>query len=313
MISKEEFIKACDSIIPKEEIEKHHLCKVKMWTTLLITLLIEATIVAFISTFWVYIWFVGVFLAIISIAIIVGTTRYSWKDFKAKYSNQALDCLFKGYKFSHELNKCISPTIFKSSGFGGDYDSYSGEDLLSVDIPNDDGTPSGVNLNICDLHVTKEEKRTVVVKNSDGSYSTETETYTVVIYDGVFGYVFFPFEFKCDLSLNFKYIGQQKIKLEDVNFNKKFKTYTDDQLEALVILTPKLMEKLIRFSNRVKNFKITLTRKGAIYFGMSRNLFKLNSFFKKPTGKVFERYYEDVADILAMVDEIKNNNKVFKM
>ena len=97
------------------------------------------------------------------------------------------------------------------------YDKYTGEDLLSVKIPNDDGTPSDVSLSVCDLNVTRQETRTVRVRNADGSTSIRTEEYTVTVFSGVFGYIFFPFEFKCGLALNLSKYGT-RIKLEDIKF-----------------------------------------------------------------------------------------------
>lgn len=313
MITKTEFITFCDSIIPQEEKDKYTQKTRKMWITLIAVVLLEALITFLVYPYWTPIIYIMPVIAIISTVIIVVTMKYKWGDFKKKYSKQVFDCLLKGYQYKYQPDYCIGQSIFNASGFGGNYDSYSGEDLLTVNIPNDDGSPSKVTLNICDLYVTRTETYTVRVRNSDGSYSTETRTRTVIVYKGVFGYIYFPFEFKCNMSLNIAFKGEKKIKLEDIHFNKVFKTYTDNQLEALLILTPTLMTKLIEFSKRVSGFKLYLSKSGSMYFGMSRNLFKLKSFFKKPSGKVFERYYDDTIDILSMVDEIKNNNKVFKM
>ena len=73
------------------------------------------------------------------------------------------------------------------------------------------------------------------------------------------------------------------------------------------------MNKLKGFAERIKGFKICITKSGSMYFSMSRNVFELSKSFRKPTGKVFEKFYDDVNDILLMINEIKNNNKVFKM
>lgn len=314
MISKEEFIRYCDSVIPQEEKDKYKKKTLTMWITLAFVLLGEGIITLLVYPKWMPIIFIMFIVAIVSIVIIVATMKYKWGKFKKKYSKQVFDCLLKGYEYEYKPDYCIGEPIYRASGFGStDYDSYSGEDLLSVHIPNDDGTPSSVTLNICDLHITRTETYTVRVKNSDGSYSTEERTRTVTIYNGVFGYIYFPFEFKCNMSLNISFKGEKRIKLEDIRFNKVFKTYTDNQMESLVILTPTLMNKLITFSNRVSRFKLSLSKSGSMYFGMSKNLFKLKCFLKKPSGKVFERFYDDVYDIISMVEEIKNNNKVFKM
>ena len=313
MISKEEFIAHCDAQIPQEEKDKYSKKTKKLYITLLCVLVGELLSAFILSKIWVYSLFLLIPISIIVDIILIVKMKYKWGEFKRNYSKVAFDCLLKDYKYEFEPDYCIGEMIFDASGFGDSYDSYGGEDLLSINIPNDDGTPSDIDLKVCDLRVTRTETRTVTVTNKDGSTSTKEETYTVTVYDGVFGYIYFPFKFKCNMSLNIHFRGQDKIKLEDIKFNKTFKTYTDDQLETLVILTPTLINKLIAFSNRVNKFKLSLRRDGSLYFGMNGNLFRLKSFFKKPSGKVFERYYDDTLDLLLLVNEIKNNNKVFNM
>lgn len=313
MITKEEFLQKCNDLIPKEEIDKYNKAQKKMWTTLIITLLIETLILIGIFSFWKPIIYIAPVVYIISISIIVVNLRYQWGDLKNKYSKPVLDILFNDYKYSFQPASYINQQVFKSSCFNKDFDHYSGEDLLNVNIPNDDGTPSNVKFSVCDLRVTKEETYTVTRKDSNGRWVTTTETRTVVVYSGAFGCVYFPFKFKCDLSINVNSESLKRIKLEDETFNKRCKVYTDNQLEALVILTPTLMNKLKAFTARISKFKINISKDGRMYFGMSRNMFELSKRGKKPTGQVFERYYNDVVDMLAMIDEIKNNNKVFKM
>lgn len=313
MISKEEFIRKCDELIPKEEMEEYNKCKKKMWKALLITLLVEILIIWGIYYIWEPIIVVGLAVICISIVIVVVTCKYQWTDFKNRYSKGVMDVLFEGYEFSYNPQDYIKATEFKNSCFNTDYDNYFGEDLLKVVIPNDDGTPSHVVMKICDLKLTKNEERQYRVKSSSGGYITRTEVEKVTVYEGVFGQVLFPFQFKCDLSINVNHKWYKRIKLEDVNFNKLCKVYTNEHLEALVILTPTLMNKIKAFAERVKGFKICIMKNGNMYFGMKRNMFELSSAHKKPTGKVFERFYNDVRDILAMVDEIKTNNKVFKI
>jgi hypothetical protein len=257
--------------------------------------------------------FLGLIVMVVSAIIIIATMKFSWRNFKKQYSHIVFDCLMESYKYDFRPDYCIGEVAFKASGFGGEYDSYSGEDLLEVNIPNDDGSPSKTVLRVCDLYVTRTETRTVTVKNEDGSTSTKEEEYTVTVYDGVFGYVYFPFKFKCNMSLNIAFKGEKRIRLESLKFNKLFKVYTDNQLESLLILTPAFMNKLISFSKRVSKLKVSISQSGSMYFGMKRDLFKLKTFFKAPSGKVFERFYDDIYNIVLMLEEIKTNNKVFEM
>ena len=298
MISKEEFISFCKEIIPEEEMTKYKKKTRNMWITLSCVLIAELIAAIFIPMGFMFM----PMLAIISVVIIVLTMKYNTNEFKGKYSHKVLDCLLKGYSYTYNQHAYIDSSIYKSSGFGStNYDSYTGEDFFKIDIPKDDGSPSGTYLSLSDLHITRQETYT----DSQGRRKTRT----VTLYDGILGYVRFPFGFKCDLSLNVGFWGKEKIKLEDIKFNKKFRTYTNNQLEALVILTPTLMTKLVALEERVGNLKLSLTEGGFLYLGISNELFKIN----KPNEKAFEHYYNDISNILGIVNEIKNNNKVFKM
>ena len=203
MITKEEFIGYCDSIIPQEEKDKYNKKRKTFWITLSCVIIGHILL----GTLLYFIWSPAIWLVlasmIIASIIIIATMRYKWNDFKKKYANRAFDCLLKGYNHSFSPDHCIGRAIFNASGFAStNYDNYSGEDLLGISIPNDDGSPSGVELNICDLYITRKEERTVRVRNTNGTYTTKTEKYTVTVYNEAFGYIRFPFQFKCDLGLN---------------------------------------------------------------------------------------------------------------
>jgi hypothetical protein len=315
MISKEEFREKSKNIIPKEELQKIEEDKKKKKLIKTIVILIELLffiILAFTSS---YFWIISIpFTILISILIINAIFLQKWEDLKIKYGKEIISILLDGIEYSYNPKGFIDRNIFNESRFCiNNYDKYTGEDLLIVDIPKNDGTPSGVKFNICDLNVTKEETRTVTQRNADGTTSTKTEHYTVTLYDKAFGFVEFPFQFKCNLSLNHNAWDLKKIQLEDIKFNKQYNVYTDNQLEALVILTPVMMTKLMELSKKIKGFKIKITKTGKMYIGMSRNLFSLKVSDKVPIDSLFDGFYEDICSLLLIINEIKDNDKVFKI
>lgn len=315
MIPEQEFINYMNSIISKEDIEEYEENKKKLKRRLIIWLSIEAVIMFFlIVVLRMSIGIIAFFaiIVIISIVIIVQSCKTHWKNLKSKYASKIFEFLFKGYKYEYNASSYISESDFKSSVYNTSYTKYTGEDYLKVNIPNDDGTPSNVCFEISDLSITKEEEVRVTKTDRDGRRYTTTETRTYTVFSGILGFVKFPFKFKCDLSLNKGILGLEKIKLEDIDFNKKFTTRTDNQIEALCILTPTMINKLKEFSNRSGKFELTFQNK-SLYLKMYKNIFELDTSAKQLTGKVFLRLYHDIADIISIVEEIKNNNKVFKM
>lgn len=307
MISKEEYKQKVASFINEDDINIYKKKKLQFKVAMSITLPVEfviALIVAIVisspMSFAPFVFFVVI--GGVSFVIIYTTTRFKWDQYKEKYIYQILEFLLVDYKYEYDAKRYIQSSVFNASPFAAYYDHYSGEDLIKINIPNDDGTPSSTILSLCDLHITKTEE------DADG------DTHTVTVFNGIFGYIDFPFEFKCSLGINDYAHGKnmKKIKLEDIAFNKKFKIYTDNQMEALVILTPTMMKKLEDFQNRTKGFAIVLTG-NKMYFHIYKDMLEMKRPKKEFTAEVFDDIYDDIHTILSVVEEIKTNNKVFKM
>ena len=306
MITREEFHAKCENIISDED--KIEIAKTKRnhKLTYAILLPVEAIIGIILAfTITISMLFVAVFFILLSILLMFFAYSNKWDKYKNKYATQIIDCLLENHTHNFNQNGFIHPMIFRSSSFYEPYDDFLGSDLLTIDIPKDDGSLSGIRLNICDIQTTKQETTT----DADG----KTRTSTVTVYSGAFGYIKFPFQFKCDLCLNTSLRGTSKIKLEDIKFNKTFDVYSNNQLEALVILTPTLMTKLLTLSNNVKGLRFALCQDGRLFISMNRNLFEVKVSKKSSINTLFDRFYDDICNILAIVDEIKDNNKVFKM
>ena len=198
------------------------------------------------------------------------------------------------------FNSSLSEDEFKSSGFCGSYDDFRGEDLIDIDIPKRNGKRSGVSFKACDLHVT--ERHT----DSDG------DTHDVTVYSGSFCAVHFPKGFKCRLTLNCSVSGVKKFKLEDVSFNKEFQVFTDNKLEALCILTPTMMQKIIKLNKKVRNLKISIFDNHLFLGFVGFNLFEFGTSKEGLNEKMFDDIYDDVELLLAIINELKSN-KNFKV
>ena len=73
------------------------------------------------------------------------------------------------------------------------------------------------------------------------------------------------------------------------------------------------MEKIMLLESKIKNVKIVFVGK-CIYIGSKKvNLFELDNYKKDDVVSVFDNLYDEIELILGIVEELKNNNKVFKM
>lgn len=271
----------------------------------------------------------GIVFIFIGFALLCFTTMVNAKstiakrNYRNKYINEILDCLLEGYDYKFESDGKIEGSIFDKSQFVTNYDIYKGSDKLTVNIPNDDGSVSSTYLTLCDLDVYKIETR--IEFNSfnntnnnsfNNNHGHKVEKVEVNVYKGVFGYVDFPFEFRCVLGLNSKYrkkgVNLETVRLEDLQFNKKYGVYCNDQIEARYILTPDMMEKLLNLYRAYKGIKVVLVDNRMYFSFPSKNLLELSNY-RGDNTTVFDGIYDDISNILSIVEEIKNNNKIFKM
>lgn len=226
-------------------------------------------------------------------------------ELENKYKQPIVDFLLKNINYHYSPKTYISHMKLLDSQFIREYpDKYSGEDELEINILNDDNTPSNNYLKLSDVRAIK------VVRNEDG------EERNIQLYSGVFGYIDFPFYFKSTLTINSVYKARkplQKVKLEDIKFNKAFKITCDDQIEARYILTPEIMQDLLELKKRMGQVKIVLDS-NHMYIGFpNKNLFSMNKFAKTINETNFYSFCLDVDTILSLTTAIQKNNKIFKI
>ena len=316
MITEEEFLTNVENMITGEDRKKYEENKRKMVKRLVTWILLETCFLvggfkyAGPEPSLIVFAILGVFITII---MIIQFAKVEWNNLKSRYIHQIFKFTLEGFKYEYEPNHYIDETIFRKTEYDCRYDEYSGEDLLKINIPNDDGSSSNVVLQISDLLIKRIEKSSdQTVEISFGKHGARVEEEVVTVFSGVLGYVEFPFEFTCGLALNKKVDWLDKISLEDVEFNKIFKSYTSNEMEALRILTPTMIEKLKNLSKWAGKFEMVFD-KNRLYFKIPSNIFEINVKSKKLDSRAFLPIYNDLFNIVYLVEEVKNNNRIFKM
>lgn len=170
------------------------------------------------------------------------------------------------------------------------------------------GTIDGVKFRTCDLRL--EERR---VHNNG-----KTTTVTYVPY---FIGRFFEFDFNKKFKGNIviteagivKPFGMQKINLESNEFNKKFKTYANDEFSAFYVLTPQLMMSLLDLENANPGCIMIAINSNKMCLALNNNR---DTFSLKMNQPIDDRLYKalqnDLKIITDIVSEMKLNDKVFK-
>jgi hypothetical protein len=253
------------------------------------------------------------FLAFVLVpGIILAVTVYThmMRGVKLQYKKLVVPSILKEIDpgLSYNPSGCIPKEEFRRSKiFTNSIDSYHGEDLVF-------GSYKGIPVRFSELKVQE--------KHSDGKNTTYH-----TFFDGVF--------MIADFNKDFKYshwvlpdtaeaaFGQvmgnflQKLRLpgrghmtrmEDPAFEKKFVVYTEDDVEARYILTPKLMHTMLTLSERF--------RKGASRIGfafMNSNVYVAipieggRDLFEMPSSgelgvETARRTQEELKEILSVFD-----------
>jgi hypothetical protein len=105
----------------------------------------------------------------------------------------------------------------------------------------------------------------------------------------------------------------EKVKLESIDFNKKFKVFAEEELTAFYILTPDIMEAIFNLEKRNPG-RISMSFLGDhlyVAINNNRDTFELQ-MFRKIDETVIEEFKKDLLVIKDFIVSLKLNNKLFK-
>lgn len=100
----------------------------------------------------------------------------------------------------------------------------------------------------------------------------------------------------------------QEVKLEDVEFEKEFKTFSTDQINARYLFTPSFMERLKELSKSKKDYEISGEfLNGKLYLAIScgKNFFEFPFFRSAYESEIYENVLADLEELLKIVDTLK--------
>ncbi len=209
-------------------------------------------------------------------------------DFDRKYKHQLVRYLLENSSYSYIKDSFVDRSVFINSKFFGSFNKYSGEDLVRLIVPFNEGK---MEVEFSDLLVEDEST------NKDGKTDTST------VFRGVFGCFYFDKKFPFSLAVNRVMQHSQKaVELESIEFNKIFRVFSSDQILARYVLTPSRMEKMLNL--KCSRVLVSLIE-NKIYFAFhGEHLFK--TVFNKKTFKInADDIYNDAAALNLMLEEVK--------
>lgn len=256
------------------------------------------------------------FLFPIVIGVLLFGGAYYWFsreykcDFKIKIIKRIVEFIDPGLHY--EPHSCISQHKFTSSGiFRHRIDRYKGDDFVM-------GTLDKTKLEFSELHAE------YITRDSKG----RTQHHT--IFKGLFFIADFNKHFKGatyvlpdvaermlgGLGTMFQKANKGRgelIKLEDVEFEKLFAVYGDDQIEARYILTHSLMERIVNFKKKTgKRISISFIGSNVnVAIPYSKDLFEPRIFRTLIDFEPIQEYYEDMALAISIVEDLNLNTRIW--
>ncbi|MFO7969811.1 MAG: DUF3137 domain-containing protein [Candidatus Izemoplasmatales bacterium] len=236
--------------------------------------------------------------------ILIGVGAYEFSKVKKDFKNNFLKGIFSELipNIKYHPKRGLPKDVTYSSELLKRADRYHCEDYLEGKIDDVDFVSSDIKL---------EERRVRHTKNG-------TQTYYVTYFMGRV----FQFDFHKELagSLQVLETGSpksrrrfKKVELESIDFNKKFKTYAENELTAFYILTPDIMEAIFALERRHPgNIGFSfLDEKLYMAINNNKNTFELQ-LFRKLTQESIDEFKGDLLVIKDIIHTLKLNNSIFK-
>lgn len=260
-----------------------------------------------------------VFYTIFGGIIVMGTTWHlTARGFCSEFKKEIIAPIVKfcDENLTYYPDSGISSSEFRNTGiFKQSIDRYKCEDLVK-------GQLGATQLKFSEVHAEYKTE----TRDSKGRRQTHWHT----IFKGLFFAADFNKHFKGrtivlpdtaqkifgllgqSLQSIFKHSGEL-VKLEDIEFEKLFVVYSDDQVEARYILSTSLMQRITEFRKKTKN-SVYLSFTGSnvnVAITMNRDLFEPRIFSTLLNFNVARQYLEDLQFAVGIVDELNLNNRIW--
>ena len=226
---------------------------------------------------------------------------YDFKDRVVRRMVEFLDPSFKYQIANHiKLSELMQSGMFHDAKF-----KLSGSDLVQ-------GVEDGVPFKFSDIQLTRE--KTFVGKDEDPEESIMVGSFFIAEFNKVFKSPIFVYAKKTFGGMdNLSYEGE-KVRLEDPDFDKQFTVYGKDQIEARYILTPSMMERLKSLRSRMGSNVYIVFANNNIYIANNngKDRFEIGMLSSVNRRESIIGYYNDLAEQLGIINELKLNLKIWK-
>lgn len=301
-------------MITFEQLEEMRIALKKKYTIFIIIGIILMAIAAIISYIFefppVFVMIAGVLTFVIAAIVCSKPAKEYSLAFKNYFVKSSLQKIFTNLRYSPDSG--ISRQTIASTQMMNMGDRYSSNDLVT-------GNYKTIGFTQSDVHIEERHER----RDSDG----HTHTYYVTIFKGRWMIFDFNKRFKADVQVAQKGFGNnklgnwfsgekfEKVEMESQEFNKAFKVYAQQPIDAFYILTPKIMEKIRNLDERNDGKLLLCFIDNKLHVGIYNyeDSFEHKSVFKPiDEEKTRNEISTDIQKITMFIDELELDNDLFK-
>lgn len=237
--------------------------------------------------------------------VVIKSAMRQMQNYRKKFSIELMSAFTRsiGDDFDYTPNACISEHEYlESNMFNYQVKEYSGENYVEGSFHEGD---EKINMRFSELKIIENPNFQKLIIKQD-------------YFEGFFIVVDFYKKFNSITqvaSRNLDYMFKKKylVKLEDVEFNKKFTLYSQDQQESRYIMTPSLMNRILNYSKYVgKEINIVFNNnKMYMRINHKKSIFSTSVFRRVDNYEKMKMNYEVLKQVIDIIDELKLNNKIW--
>lgn len=264
------------------------------------------TIVVMLVTEMVQILFFGFVFGLLIGNLVV---RKDIKNYREIYKSKIVLATFQEIftDIHYDMNRGLDRSVIANTQMMYMGDRYHSNDLMSAKY-------KGINFVSADVHIEEQDT------DSDGN----TTYYT--IFRGQWFIFDFNKQFKANIQVcESSFMGARrgglfsgtkynKVELEDIDFNKRFKTFAENDFDAFYVLTPNTMEKIKKLADNTNGNLLFCFIDNKLHIGLHnhRDLFEPSVFKKINLEEEKQKILGETKIITDFVDTLNLDNDLFK-
>ena len=243
-------------------------------------------------------------IVVISVIILITCINNKSKIFSSFYKEEVVDEIIHAFcpNATYSPNNGVGEDLFRNSGLFTSPDRYHAEDLI-------EGCLDKTSFICSEVHA--EERRARSTKNG-------VQYYWEDIFKGFLFIADFHKEFLGETTILrnsfFKVkMGASRVKMENPDFEKVFDVFSTNQIEARYLITPSMMERMLKLDSNFKKGVTISFRNSTILVAIpdSKNRFEADVWSSLNDMSILKSDFEVLQSLLEIVDELNLNTRIW--